>query len=128
MILTLDIYGSNIDMSNIMEEYFFVITRVHDKILYRFERVGIVIDEDIIGFVITDDISNNSLSEALSELGDNTHQIDSKILNSFRNKLNRDIIGISSDDLDTCGSFHFFDIFSECFCDVLEILSTFLGI
>ena len=101
MILTLDIHGSHVDVGNILEEYFFVITRVHDKILYRFERVGIVIDEDIIGFVIVDDRSDNSLSEALSELGNNTHQIDSKILNSFRNKLNRDIIGISSDDLDT---------------------------
>ena len=73
MVLAFYIYWSHIDMGNILEEYFFVITRIHDKILYRFERVGIVIDEDIIGFVIADDRSNDSLSEALSEFRDNTH-------------------------------------------------------
>lgn len=87
-----------------------------------------MIDKYSIGFVIIDDRPGDSFSEALFEFSDNTHEIDSKILNSFRNEFNRDIIGVSSNNFDTRRSFDFFDIYSESFCDILEILSTFFAI
>lgn len=67
MVLAFYIYWSHTNMCYILEEYFFIITRIHDKILYRLERVSIMIDKYIIGFVIVDDRSNDSLSEALLE-------------------------------------------------------------
>ena len=87
--------------------------------------MSILIKDDIIVLIFVGKISDSSLSEAFFDFSYYPSEIESECLNSFRDKLDRNIARISSNDRDSSRSFDFFDIFREDFCDILEILSSF---
>lgn len=84
-----------------------------------------MIQDYLIRLIILYNGSHYSLSETLFERTDYIDNVQSIALYSLGNELNWDIVRVSTNDLNTGCSLDFFDVLSECFCYILEILSLF---
>lgn len=73
-------------------------------------------------------LTHHILSEALLESADNCEDIESEVLYPFRDEFDRDIVRVSTDDIDHCRSLDSLYLFTEIFCDILEVLSAFFFI
>lgn len=116
---TFYIYRTCFDTGDILEIDFLPLFISNDKIFYGFQGMRILIQYDSIIFSLMGKRADGSSSKTLSKRIDDSEEIKSKSLYPFRNKLDRDIIGIPTNNRNGCGSLDFFDIFPENFSDIL---------
>jgi hypothetical protein len=123
LVVVSDISRSRLYRCDILEEDFFSSIEYEWIPLELIDSVSSMIEIDRVSMLCRGDLSDHILPKTRLESLYHLDDIESKGLNTLRGELDRDVTRISSDDIDHCGTWYGFYLFSEIFGDMLEVLS-----